>query len=208
MNQVTYPRSPLGSFLAIASMAWLIFFGAAAQAQQLAASTSESPYAVVERVTGQVLEVVTEKRHLLDEEPELFYQAVGDVLSPVVAFDYIARGVMGRYAKQASTDQKKRFAQAFQSNLISTYAKGMAVYGNQEVVVVPPDGDIGSRKRVSVVQKVRGEDGENTVAYTMGKSPSSGEWKLLNVVINGVNLGHTFRSQFAQAMKKKVIWIW
>ena len=168
-----------------------------------AGAQANGPHAVVEQVTGEVLEVVKNQRHLLDENPDAFYSAVSDVLSPVVAFDYIAKGVMGRYAKQASPEQKKRFSEAFQMNLISTYAKGMAVYGDQEVVVEPPKGEIGSRRKVSVIQKVIGEDGENVVAYTMGKSKQSGEWKLLNVTINGINLGNTFRSQFAQAMKKK-----
>ena len=42
----------------------------------------------------------------------------------------------------------------------------------------------------------------------------SGEWKLINVVLNGVNLGKSFRDQFAQAMKQndnnidKVIATW
>jgi len=36
----------------------------------------------------------------------------------------------------------------------------------------------------------------------MGKKKATGEWKLLNVTLDGINLGSTFRSQFAQAMKK------
>jgi phospholipid transport system substrate-binding protein len=36
----------------------------------------------------------------------------------------------------------------------------------------------------------------------MGKN-REGEWKLINVVLNGINLGKTFRSQFMQAMKKQ-----
>lgn len=181
-------------------------FGLWVVAMVLSASVSaqsEGPREVVEHMTVDILQVLKDKRHLLDEQPEAFYGAVSDVLSPIVAFEYIAKGVMGKYGKQATAEQKQRFSDVFQMNLISTYAKGMAVYGDQEVVVEPLDGEVGSRRKVSVLQTVRGEDGENTVAYTMGKSKDSGEWMLLNVTINGVNLGITFRSQFAQAMKKK-----
>lgn len=181
-------------------------FGLWVVAMVLSASVSaqsEGPREVVEHMTVDILQVLKDKRHLLDEQPEAFYGAVSDVLSPIVAFEYIAKGVMGKYGKQATAEQKQRFSDVFQMNLISTYAKGMAVYGDQEVVVEPLDGEVGSRRKVSVLQTVRGEDGENTVAYTMGKSKDSGEWMLLNVTINGINLGITFRSQFAQAMKKK-----
>ena len=182
---------------------WAVFVIMAMLMASSAMAQDKGPHEVVEQVTGEVLEVVKTQRHLLDENPDAFFSAVSGVLSPVVAFDYIAKGVMGRYAKQASPEQRKRFSEVFQMNLISTYAKGMAVYGDQEVVVEPPKGEIGARRKVSVIQKVIGEDGENVVAYTMGKSKQSGEWKLLNVTINGINLGNTFRSQFAQAMKKK-----
>lgn len=163
---------------------------------------ADGPYALVEQVTGDIQEVVRDKVHLLDTNPQEFYAAVGEVLDTVVAFDYIASGVMGNYAKQAIAEQKERFSVVFRENLINTYAKGMAVYGLQKIVLVPPAASIEGQRRVSVVQKVMGEDGEHTVHYTMGKSNRDDSWLLLNVTINGVNLGMTFRSQFAQAMKQ------
>ena len=166
------------------------------------AQAEQTPHELVESVTADVLQVVRDNQETLDDRPQEFYAAVNDVLSPVIAFDYIARSVMGRYAKQATVDQRQRFSQVFQSDLISTYAKGMAAFGDERIEVLPPEKDIEGEKRVSVIQKVYTETGENTVSYTMGFSKKTSEWKLLNVVINGVNLGATFRSQFAQAMQK------
>lgn len=166
------------------------------------AQAEQTPHELVESVTADVLQVVRDKQEVLDQSPKEFYAAVNDVLSPVIAFDYIARSVMGRYAKQATADQRQRFSQVFQSDLISTYAKGMAAFGDERIEVLPPTQDIEGQKRVNVIQKVYTENGENTVSYTMGFSKKTSEWKLLNVVINGVNLGATFRSQFAQAMQK------
>lgn len=166
------------------------------------AQAEQTPHELVESVTADVLQVVRDNQEVLDQSPKEFYAAVNDVLSPVIAFDYIARSVMGRYAKQATADQRQRFSQVFQSDLISTYAKGMAAFGDERIEVLPPTQDIEGQKRVNVIQKVYTENGENTVSYTMGFSKKTSEWKLLNVVINGVNLGATFRSQFAQAMQK------
>lgn len=164
---------------------------------------TDGPREVVERMTTDILQVLKDKRHLLEDDPETFYQAVSGVLSPVVAFDYIAGGVMGRYKAQATTEQRQRFSEVFQMDLISTYAKGMAVYGDDEIVIEPLKGDPNERGKVSVIQKVRGAKGENTVSYTMGKSKINGQWLMLNVTINGVNLGKNFLSQFARAMKKE-----
>lgn len=166
------------------------------------AQAEQTPHEVVEAVTADVLQVVREKQEVLAQSPEEFYDAVNSVLSPVIAFDFIARSVMGRYAEQATADQRQRFSQVFQTDLISTYAKGMVAFGDERIEVLPPEKDISGQKRVSVIQKVYTENNENIVAYTMGFSKKTSEWKLLNVVINGVNLGATFRSQFAQAMQK------
>jgi len=163
---------------------------------------AEGPHALVADVTERVLRVVREKGTLLEVDPDTYYSAVGEVLGPIVAFDYIAKGVMGRFAKQATAEQRKRFSDIFQGDLISTYAKGLAAYADQDIRVVEPDGDISALSMVSVKQVVTTEEGQHLLVYKMGKKKATGEWKLLNVTLDGINLGSTFRSQFAQAMKK------
>ncbi len=192
---------PVSAGLIRLMLVWVALLGMSVQA---AASQFEAgtPHALVEQVTEDVLQLVGDNKALLEDNPQAFYAAIGEVLNPVVAFDYIANGVMGTYARQASPGQRARFSEKFQTNLINTYAKGMAVYGQQKVVVVPPDSPVGDQRKVGVTQKVQAEDGEHTVVYTLGKSQADNQWKLLNVTINGINLGKTFRSQFDQAMKK------
>ncbi|GAB3094192.1 ABC transporter substrate-binding protein [Aestuariicella hydrocarbonica] len=191
LNRVSLGLMLLTTLLGVSAVAW----------SENVAKISD-PYEVVEAVTDEVLNVVGAKQALLDEDPQAFYAAVGEVLSSVVAFDYIAYGVMGDYAKQATPEQRQRFSEVFRENLISTYAKGMAVYGQQKIVLVRPEGGVGDKDRIGVEQKVQTDEGEHTVTYTMAKSKRDNAWKLLNVTINGINLGKTFRSQFSQAMRK------
>jgi phospholipid transport system substrate-binding protein len=168
-----------------------------------AGAWAQTPHDVVRGVTDQLMAEVEANRQYLDTDPDKFYAAVGGVLEPVVDFKFIAMSVMGPYSKKAAPEQKDQFVEAFKGGLINIYAKGMAGFGDLEIVVLPPEGDISGQRRVSVVQEVRGDDGGvNRISYTMGKN-REGEWKLINVVLNGINLGKTFRSQFMQAMKKQ-----
>ncbi len=187
-------------------LAWvfMLIIGAvqSATAEDDVTTAESDPYSLVEHLTVDILSVVKQKNHLLETDPQAFYDEVNRLLEPVVAFDYIARGVMGRYGRQATEQQRQRFSEVFQSGLISTYAKGMALYGDAKITVVKPDASAAGKNKVSVMQKVKYENGEHTLSYTMGLSQLDQKWKLLNVVINGVNLGNTFRSQFAQAMEK------
>jgi phospholipid transport system substrate-binding protein len=135
------------------------------------------------------------------KEPERFVEQLSSILDPVVAFGYIARGVMGNYAKQVTPDQAKQFSSAFKSGLVNTYGKGMSNFSDLEVVVLPPTQSIGAGKKTTVVQEIRGISSTNQVSYSMAKN-NKGEWKMVNVVLNGINLGQTFRGQFAAEVEK------
>jgi len=161
-----------------------------------------SAHGIVQGVQDQLLETIRGEGNIATNDEAAYFEQVKAILAPVVDFRYIARGVMGGYAKQASKEQRETFAEVFQYGLVSTYAKGMASYADQSISILPPKGDISGQKTISVLQQVQGEDGVNRVSYTM-KLNRAGEWKLVNVVLNGINLGITFRTQFYQAMKKR-----
>ena len=161
---------------------------------------SSEPHQVIQATTTKVLNALERGLDPI-KEPEKFVAELSRILDPVVAFDYIARGVMGVYAKQASADQVKQFATAFKLGLVSTYGKGMASFSDLEVVVVPPSDSLEDARRVVVVQEIQGGSSTNQISYSMAKN-RQGQWKMINVMLNGINLGETFRGQFAAAVEK------
>nr|WP_277610947.1 ABC transporter substrate-binding protein [Microbulbifer celer] len=163
------------------------------------ASAAQNPYSMIEGVSSDLLGVIRSNGQHLKSNPQRYYSAVDRVLEPVVDFNFIARGVMGRYAKQATPDQRARFAKAFRRDLVATFARGVATFGDLDVKVVNP-GSAPSGNRVNVLQEVRSNEGLTKVSYTLVRN-RSGQWKLINVILNGVNLGKTFRGQFAQSMQ-------
>lgn len=157
----------------------------------------------VQQVTVDLLATIASKSQYLETDPELYFSAVDSVLGPVIDFKFIAKVVMGRYGKAATEEQKASFEQTFRRGLVETYARGMAGYADQNIVVLPPNGDVSAQRRVSVRQQVSSANGDtHTLAYTMALSKTTKQWMLINVVMDGINLGKTFRSQFEQAVKK------
>ena len=163
------------------------------------ASAAQNPYTLIEGVSGQLLDVIRSEGKNLNSNPQRYYAAVDRVLEPVVDFDFIARGVMGGHAKQATPAQRAKFASAFRRDLVATFARGVATFGTMDVKVVNP-GSAPSGNRVNVLQEVRSSEGLTKVSYTLVRN-RSGQWKLINVILNGVNLGKTFRGQFSQSMQ-------
>lgn len=161
------------------------------------------PREVVVDVTQSLQQLVVNHDASKDPEGKLLLSEMQKVLDPVVDFGFIARIVMGDSAGQANKSQMQRFEQAFRVSLVSTYAKGMSGYVSSEMIIPPLPAETQGQNRVAVRQEVRSGSAVQLIDYTMVKSRSTGEWKLINVVLNGINLGKTFRSQFAQALKEK-----
>ncbi|MFS1522540.1 phospholipid-binding protein MlaC [Microbulbifer sp. 2304DJ12-6] len=164
-----------------------------------AAKAAQNPYVVIEGVSQKLLNVIRSNAPYANSDPQRYYNAVENVLIPIVDFDFIAIGVMGRYAKQATASQRSRFTSTFRRDLVATFARGVANFGDLDVKVVNP-GTVPTRNRVNVLQEVRSKEGITKVSYTLVRN-RAGQWKLINVILNGVNLGKTFRSQFAQSMR-------
>lgn len=172
-----------------------------AQPQQ-ATEEVVSPHDIVSTTTEKLMAVVKANQDTYEKNPNKYFNEVESLLDPVVDFDFIARSVMGPYWNSASTEQKDAFVKVFKKGLVETYAKGMAKFNDLKVEVLPPEEQNPEFGKVTVLQKVAAADGVNKVAYTMGRRKTDASWKLLNVVLDGVNLGKTFRSQFAQSVKE------
>lgn len=158
------------------------------------------PHKVVQDTTQRVLVAVNSGLDPV-KEPEVFVDELSEILDPVIAFDYIARGVMGNYAKDVTKAQVSQFAKSFKLGLVNTYGNGMSNFSDLEIVVLPPKKPVGEQRRVVVVQEISGGTDTNLVSYSMAKN-NQGQWKIINVVLNGINLGQTFRGQFAAEVKK------
>lgn len=160
------------------------------------------PRELVVGVVDSMKQVVRAHDAAADPEGIKLAADMQDILEPVVDFDFIARVVMGDAGKTASPAQLARFEQIFREGMVATYAKGISSYLEAEMSVLPLAPETAGQNRVAVRQEVKTSSGIQVVDYTMAKNRSTGQWKLINVVLNGINLGKTFRSQFAQSLKQ------
>jgi phospholipid transport system substrate-binding protein len=175
------------------------------------AADVQDPYQIVQQTTQRVLTIIKDGKGYYDTEPARFHKQVNVVMSEVVDFDSFARGVMGPYAnlqrlptdaeKTQRRDQIKRFSDTFKNGLIETYAKGLLKFNGQRIETLPPrKGDDAASNALSVVQNIYGNgDKPYVVQYSMRKN-GEGNWKVMNVIIEGINLGQTYRNQFAAAV--------
>jgi len=173
-----------------------------------AGDASLSPYKLIDKVTKDVLAEIDRHRAELDasaeeavkqQQFECFVGEVDRILGQIVDFDWIALKVMGSDGRAASAEQKAQFAEAFRTGLVETYGRGLLNYSSQKIVLLPAE-DIEDKRKVTVHQQIVGAEATYPLDYTMGLK--DGQWKVINVIINGINLGKTFRGQFTQSSQK------
>ncbi|MCM8911999.1 MULTISPECIES: MlaC/ttg2D family ABC transporter substrate-binding protein [Pseudomonas] len=166
----------------------------------LMAMAAQSPHDVVQSTTTELLGELKANKEQYKSNPQAFYDTLDRILAPVVDADGISKSIMTvKYSRKATPEQMQRFQENFKRSLFQFYGNALLEYNNQGIVVDPAKADDG--KRASVGMKVTGNNGAvYPVQYTLENL--GGEWKVRNVIVNGINIGKLFRDQFADAMQR------
>jgi phospholipid transport system substrate-binding protein len=155
---------------------------------------------LVSQGTDAVLEVIEQAEAYVDEDPERFYVAVEEVLNPVIDFPRFARSVMAAYYRDATPEQRERFAEGFKWSLVRTYALALTEFSDGEVTLIPSKRPQRRPDRASVKQEIRSSGEVYPVVYSLAFEEDVG-WQVRNIIINGINMGLTYRNQFASAVQ-------
>ncbi|WP_227367979.1 phospholipid-binding protein MlaC [Halomonas sp. M20] len=163
------------------------------------AQAQTSPVQTIRDSVDQLMSKIEGRRDYFQQHPDELEALVDDNLKDIADFRYIGASVMGRYFRNATPEQRSRFVKTFRNTLIDTYAKGLVTFDYRDLRVLDSQGEA-SGDQASVDMEVVATDGQvYPVSYSLRQS--DGQWKVVNVIVNGINLGLTFRNQFDQAMR-------
>lgn len=175
--------------------------------------TQKDPAQMVEQTTDKVLQLADEAKSYVDQDPQRYYEQVEAVLEKVVDVDYFARGVMGTYGsgrlyksletdeeRQAFRDRVGRFAQILKESFITTYADALLAFDGVRVELKEPASQQ-EPDEMTLAQTIYNDANQPySVLYRLHKN-REGNWQVYNVLVEGINMGATYRSQFAQAVE-------
>ena len=154
----------------------------------------------VSQSADRLLAIISKHRDSYKENPEILISAVSEELRDITDLRRTSTAVMGKYARSATRDQRKRFAMVFSENLLNLYSSAMAEFDFEtiEVTDVVVGGEPGKAKAI-VTMKVTTASDAYEIRYQM-RQYKSGEWKVLNVILQGTDFVSLFRSTFASKM--------
>jgi phospholipid transport system substrate-binding protein len=158
----------------------------------LAADPAE-PQAIVRETVDQVLEVLAKKDLSVDQRVRQIEEITYD------RFDFatISRLVLARRWKSLSSEQREEFVEQFKIQLSRSYGTRITRYEQEQVAIlgsrVEPRGD------VTVSTRIKGGTADGIgVDYRLRRR--DGPWLVIDVIIEGVSLVSSYRSQFKEIL--------
>ena len=158
--------------------------------------SDEDPYLFIDSNAQKMVQVLTENVDLFESDRELYENKIKEIFEPMIDFRRVAASVMGKkYYLMASKDERAEFVNIFKDSLLDTYAETLAQWGDSLISTEFPTSNVDKEiTSVEVRQTLDTGSSKYPISYKLRKSNEG--WKIVNIIINGVNLGLTFRNQF------------
>jgi phospholipid transport system substrate-binding protein len=161
---------------------------------------AESARRLVQDTTNRMLTVLKAERQTLRERPGRIYDLVNEIILPHFDFSRMSRWVLGKHWRAASAPQRERFVAEFRNLLVRTYATALLEYADQSVEVLPMRGD--ARATDVVVRTEVRQPGALPIPIQYSMTAEGGDWKVYDVVIDGVSLVASYRSTFGNEIAR------
>ena len=157
--------------------------------------SEEDPFSFIDKNAQEMVEILTNESYLFESDRTLYEQKIKDIFEPMIDFRRVAASVMGKkYYLLATKDERSKFVEIFKDSLLDTYAETLAQWGDSTITTKFPIEEYELVKNVEVKQILDTGTSTYPISYKLRKSKDG--WKIINIIINGVNLGLTFRNQF------------
>ena len=163
--------------------------------------SEENPYIFIDTNAQKMVEMLTADADLFETNRGEYENKIKIIFEPMIDFRRVSASVMGKkYYLMATPEQRNNFENIFKDSLLDTYAETLAQWGDSSISTYFPDELLEDGiLNIEVKQTLDTGTSRYPISYKLRKSAEG--WKIVNIIINGVNLGLTFRNQF-QALAK------
>jgi len=178
-------------------LAFLITAAGVAQAAE-----EQSPEALVKQVTAEVLDAVKSDKQLAAGDREKVLKLAEEKVMPHIDFEETTRLAVGRAWSQASAEQKKALVTEFRRMLVRVYSNAIQPYQGQTVQVSPVRMKPGDTE-ATVHNTFKRASGGAPVGFDYSMRKTEQGWKIYDIVVEGVSLVLTYRSEFDAVVKQQ-----
>jgi phospholipid transport system substrate-binding protein len=158
----------------------------------------EAPRTLISE-TGDKILVILAKR---DQTVESRIRQIEEIAYEVFDFTTMSKLVLAREWRKLDKEKRAEFVREFKLHLSNTYGTRLDRYEQEKIEVfgsqVEPRDDVTIKTKI-----VGGQFNDAVISYRLREN--DGQWRIIDVVIEGVSLVSNYRSQFAEVLSTGTI---
>lgn len=171
----------------------LILYGMLTVLLPSSSFAQQGPKAQVKRTIENVLDILGDPALKSPEKEEARRNRLKEVIYPRFDFNEMAKRSLGLHWRHRTPQERKEFMNLFADLLEGSYHRKLEAYTDQDIVYTREDVE-GLYAVVGTKIASSKENLEIPVEYKLIRR--DGEWKVYDVVIEGVSLVSNYRTQF------------
>lgn len=184
---------------------WILFFSLwslFAIADDVVAS---DPNQVIRSVSSNTFARISAEKATLEAHPEHMKIIIEEELIPYFDYKYAAYKVVGSHLKKTTREQRNEFVATFKNYLVNAYGHILFEYDQQELEILD-NAHFTDKKIISIPVRIRDENEQVTqIAFKLRKNKKTGQWKVFDVIAEGISMLNTKQSEFNELIHKKGI---
>ncbi len=161
----------------------------------------EQPSQMVQAVANDILKALDGHRAELRHDPQKIRAIVDKYLMPHFDAQLAADGVLGRFARKATPQQKARFIQAFKNSLIKNYGAFIVDFHSNMLTVYPTHVRPGTEATTVRTYFTRANGSKVPVFFQVYMTRTGG-WKVFNLSVEGVGYVQSYRADLGPQIEQ------
>ena len=154
----------------------------------------DDPGTYVMTMTKNAIDTLT-SQSISQQEKELQFGQLFDKNFDVPS---ISRFVLGKYWKQASTDQKKKFIKTFRDYVVKTYSSRFNEYSGEQLQLLNTENE--SNPKIFLVHTALEREDAPIIKVDWRIGKKKDRFVILDIIIEGISLAITQRSEFVSVI--------
>lgn len=169
--------------------------------QPIASDDNENAFNFINENAVYFLTIIKTEGSKYDEKPDEFKEKLKNIWEPMVDVGLVSRLILSKAYRTATEEQILLFQTRTKKLLLDTYITALLEFEDYELET---SREIKKNKNKTLEVEINFFSASDSfkAKFTLYKN-KQGELKIINIIIDGINLGLTFRNQFQDNLKNE-----
>lgn len=164
-------------------------------------ASPSDPYQLLQTVADKTFSQIKAEQIKIKQNPEILRDIIKQQMMPYVYYKYSALKVLSKNLRSVPKERVPEYTEVFREYLVTSLAVALSYYTSQEVLLEPAR-NVGSDKDISIKALIKDPGAPDIhLAFRLRIDPESDDWKVYDIVAEGISLLSSKETEFAPVLR-------